>query len=223
VQPEQIEIIKTHDESLTLFHHQFKERYHSIHGAIAETMHVFINMGLKKVDKDVINILDFGLGTGLNALLTYLEGKKSPQTLNYHALEAYPIEMDKIAQLNYIELLNAENEREFFNAMHHSNHLELLQKNQFNFAKHLVKWEDFETDIKFDLIYFDAFAPTVQPELWTIEVFEKLYNMMSDEAILVTYCAKGYVKRNIKAAKFILESLSGPPGKREMTRAVKIT
>ena len=218
----EIEIIKTHDNSHTLFHHQFKERYHSIHGAINESKHVFINKGLKIIDKEPIKVFEFGFGTGLNALLTLIYSNQHQLKIDYNTIEAYPLETEKIKKLNYLELLKVNELEEDFLNMHYAKDDETLDFGNMNFLKSTKKWEDFHSEKKFDLVYYDAFAPNVQPELWTVELFQKMYEMMEQEGILVTYCAKGYVKRNLKAAGFIIESIEGPPGKREMTRAVKL-
>ncbi len=225
-------LIKTADGSHSLFVAELDEHYHSIHGAIQESRHVFIQAGLKQIIKqdgaspvianDKINILEIGLGTGLNALLTFIETDKSSVNINYTAIEAYPISIDLINQLNYIECLNAENYQSVFNTIHTcETGKPVMLSNNFTFSKIIRKLQDAVFETKFNLIYFDAFGPRVQPEMWREDVFAKLYAAVEPNGCLVTYCAKGEVKRTLKKVGFTVESLQGPPGKREMVRAVK--
>jgi tRNA U34 5-methylaminomethyl-2-thiouridine-forming methyltransferase MnmC len=214
------QLIVTADGSHSLFVPELNEHYHSVHGAVQESMHVFIDAGLRYVEgKKELNILEVGMGTGLNVLLTLLNAKTQ---VRYHALEAYPITPVTVEALNYPDLLNCVHLKPAFRLVHSCEpeaHTGL--SSHLNFVKHITKLEDFRSTEQFDLVYFDAFAPRVQPELWTRQVFEHLFSMMGEGGALVTYCAKGEVKRNLKAAGFSVEALPGPKGKREMTRAVK--
>lgn len=225
------EIIKTADGSHSLYVKDLDEHYHSIHGAIQEGKHVFIEMGLKAsalyLSKGegyipVINILEIGLGTGLNALLTYLEILKNPLNIHYTALEAFPLENEIIKELNYIELLNAASHQKNFDQIHTcewDKKIELAK----NFTLHKIKntLQQVKFENLFDIIYFDAFGPRVQPEMWTEGIFAKIYAATKPNGFLVTYCAKGEVKRTLKKVGFTVETLQGPPGKREMVRAKK--
>ena len=215
-------IITTTDGSHSIYIKELDENYHSTHGAIQESKHVFIEAGLRYIaskNSAPINILEVGLGTGLNALLTFIESKKSKLTINYTAIEAFPLELNLINQLNYIECLKEENQQYIFDLIHSSDwEKEIYLSEQFIFHKVNSKLQDTNLNDKYDLIYFDAFAPIVQPELWTEEIFFKLINVLKSDGCLVTYCAKGEVKRTLKKTGFIIESLPGPPGKREMVR-----
>jgi len=219
---DKIELKITEDGSHTLYLENLDETYHSKHGAIQEAMHVFIDAGLKYFKQSKLNILEVGFGTGLNAFLTLQESNDS--TINYTSLEAFPLKKEIVNQLNYkSELkLNAVG-IEQFEKLHHvewGSYQEISAK--FNLNKVKVELAHYQTSEKFDIIYFDAFGPRVQPEMWEKSIFEKMQSLLSDGGILVTYCAKGSVKRTLKELGFEVEPLPGPPGKREMTRARKL-
>jgi len=218
------EFVITEDGSHTLFVPELNEHYHSTHGAINESMHVFINAGLRKAlkKKQNLNILELGFGTGLNAILTFAEINQKDCFVNYTSYEAYPLVEEIFSKLNYPDLISG-NVKDVFLQMHKApwnNEFQVSEK--FILNKINDKIENYsEKSEKFDLIYFDAFAPDIQPELWTEELFKKIYNATNQGGILVTYSAKGTVKRALKTAGFELENLPGPVGKREITRAVK--
>lgn len=215
-------ITPTKDGSLTLKHHLIDEHYHSIHGALTESRHVFIRHGLEFAASglDQLNILEVGLGTGLNALLTATHPLAKQININYTAIEPYPISMDKVAQLNYSELIPDASLKDYL--LIHSCELgKPIKIGAVEFQKHQIPLNKFSSSPTFNLIYFDAFSPEKQPELWGIASFQKCYELLSIHGSLVTYCAKGIVKRTLKQAGFYVESLPGPPGKREMTRAIK--
>lgn len=221
------ELVTTSDGSHTLFIKELDEHYHSIHGALQESMHVFINAGLIEVEKkfDTINLLEIGFGTGLNCLLTYFNHHK---TIKYAGIEAFPVEESILGKLNYTEWLNYRDSQNTFNNIHAAEWNKPVQLNaDFELIKLDSKIEDISNTPlqifnKPNLIFFDAFAPSAQPELWTKDIFEMLYKIMCNDGILVTYCAKGEVKRNMKEAGFKVDPLPGPKGKREMTRAIKL-
>lgn len=216
------EIITTADGSTTIHLPDWNEQYHSKHGAIQEAYHVFIKNGLANFKDQHISILEIGLGTGLNCFITYLESKKRNLEVNYVGVEAYPVKSEEILALNYVSELNAEKDEQIFQKIH-SESWETAFDLSVGFK--LEKRQQFFDTIKdintFDLIYFDAFGARVQPELWTVEVFQKMYNALRNNGILVTYSAKGSVRRALLEVGFTVERLEGPPGKREMLRAIK--
>ncbi len=216
-------LVETEDGAFTFFIEELDEHYHSVYGAIQEAQVVFINAGLKYFEPlPQIKILEIGLGTGLNALMT-LQSKPKTQSIEYFAVEKYPITLEEMQHLNYAEQLQDAQLQSVFQNMHHVpwNETTLIAPN-FSLTKILNSIEDFETLLNgFDLIYFDAFAPSAQPQLWTEAIFRKMFNTLKSGGILVTYCAKGSVKRAMKSAGFTVEALPGPKNKREMTRAIK--
>lgn len=216
------EIIQTSDGSTTIHIPQWNEQYHSIHGAIQEAYHVFIKQGLSSISFQNISILEIGFGTGLNGFITFLEAKNNDLVIDYVGVDAYPVLEKEIKQLNYVSQLNANQYQEVFKTFHSC---EWNQKNQINSNFSLLKRKQFFHEINdreiYDLIYFDAFGARVQPELWTEEIFTKMFDALKLEGILVTYSAKGSVRRAMLSAGFSVERLQGPPGKREMLRATK--
>jgi tRNA U34 5-methylaminomethyl-2-thiouridine-forming methyltransferase MnmC len=212
----------TEDGSHTLYVKDLDETYHSRHGAIQEAMHVFIGAGLNDVKQISLNVLEIGFGTGLNTFLTLKEA--GDKIINYTSLEAYPLQEDIVSQLNYTtELKLSSNGIELFKKCHQvewGSYQEITPT--FNLNKVKVELANYKAAEQFDLIYFDAFGPNVQPDMWEKSIFENMYSLLSEKGILVTYCAKGSVKRTLKEVGFDVESLPGPPGKREMTRAKKL-
>ncbi len=218
-------LFKTGDGSYTLHIPEWDEQYHSKHGAIAEALHVFIKEGLyhwfSKNKETEASILEIGFGTGLNAFLTFLETEKNTFRVNYTGVEAYPLEIDEIAKLNYTSLLNAS--AEVFLKMHHSAWEEVSSISEnFQLTKQQKFFSEITSESFFNLIYFDAFGIRVQPELWTEEIFKKMYTALKPHGVLVTYAANGNARRAMQAVGFNVERLSGPPGKKEMLRATKI-
>lgn len=219
-------IIITKDGSHSVSVPELNVTYHSIHGAVQESKHVFIEAGLYASTQfkraDALNILEMGFGTGLNALLTLIEATNNNIHVNYSALELYPLEKREYQTLNYCEWLNVPSLKPFFERLHECEwEKEITILPAFTLLKTNQSLLSFTTNCFYDVVYFDAFAPASQPELWTKEVFEKLYAMMSLHGILVTYCSKGDVRRAMQYAGFKVEKLKGPPGKREMIRAIK--
>lgn len=216
------EIKKTKDGSLTLYVPELDEHYHSIHGAVQESMHVFIRAGLGKAERNNINLYEVGFGTGLNALLTLIS-KKPGICINYYAVEKYPLHWNEVARLGYDRFLSlTKQDRDLFRKMHEVGWDEraLIAA---TFSLHKIHGDLLSDSLtnNTDLIYFDAFAPEAQPELWSEGVFTKLFSRLNPGGLLVTYCAKGEVRRRMVRAGFLVERLAGPPGKREMLRAQK--
>jgi len=218
------QLILTDDGSYTLFVPALNEHYHSTHGALQESLHVFIEAGFKYVVKNIsqqpLRILEIGFGTGLNALLTFLEAEKEKINIFYEAIEKYPLSLETLQQLNYPTLLNAEI---LFKTIHTAEWEKEISLKNINgiLCKKQIDLLDYQPTQLFDLIYFDAFAPTIQPDLWSEEIFRKLYNKLTFGGALVTYSSKGIVKEALRAVGFRLERLSGAAGKRHMLRAVK--
>ena len=217
------EIVKTRDGSNTIFVPELHETYHSTHGAIQESLHVFIRSGLKfKTELNDINVLEVGFGTGLNALLSFVDSEDTNRNIKYTSLEAYPLQWDLVSKLNYIDIIFNGKYSEIYKKIHTCDWESFYELSPyFTLKKQNVKLQNILFDNEFDIIYFDAFAPLVQPKLWTEQIFTSMYKALKPGGILVTYCAKGSVKRALKYVGFELQSITGPPGKREMSRAVK--
>ncbi|MFA6199794.1 MAG: tRNA (5-methylaminomethyl-2-thiouridine)(34)-methyltransferase MnmD [Bacteroidales bacterium] len=217
-----IEVLITEDGSSSLRRKDLGEGYHSTFGAIAEGVHIFINAGLRNIEKhSLINILEIGFGTGLNAILTLDYSNKENQNIYYETIEKYPLSKEIISQLNYGKVLSLE--EEFLN-IHSVSWNENAEINNL-FSIHKIDKPAENLNYKanfFDIIYFDAFAPQFEENLWQQEMFTKLYSSLKEGGLLVTYCCKGDVKRALKASGFQIEKLPGPKGKREILRAKKI-
>ena len=216
------EIITTGDGSKTIQIKDWQEQYHSKHGAIQEAYHVFIKSGLDLFENQEINILEIGFGTGLNAFITLIEFDKQNLKINYTGVEAYPVSIEELNQLNYLEELKSLSRKDDFDLMHTSpwgDKVEIVEN--FNLKKEQILFKEISAIAEYDLIYFDAFGARVQPELWTVEIFQIMFNAMKSNGYLVTYAAKGSVRRAMQEVGFLVERLPGPPGKREMLRAKK--
>ncbi|WP_027002270.1 tRNA (5-methylaminomethyl-2-thiouridine)(34)-methyltransferase MnmD [Hugenholtzia roseola] len=228
MQKRTLEVQTCPDGSQTLYWRELDETYHSRHGAIAESQHVFIKMGwdfqTQRQDftpQNPLRILEIGLGTGLNALLTRLVAQNQEVSTFYQSLEPYPLEAELIPKLNYAQNLGVENH--YFEAIHAANWEENIQLDSFfELKKSQTTLENWEAPFNFfHLLYFDAFAPNKQSEVWSVENLEKCYQSLQKGGVLVTYCSQGQFKRNLKSVGFTLENLAGPPYKREMIRATK--
>ena len=214
--------VLTEDGSTTLFIPELNEHYHSIHGAVQESMHIFIREGYAQIRNFPARIFEAGFGTGLNTFLTFLESEKEGRAIHYSTIEKYPLEDHLVRLLNYPEKTDPA-KAELFHAIHNAPWGQDIRISE-HFTLHKMKGDLREVQLphkSFDLVYFDAFGPAVQPELWTEEIFRMLCKSMKEGACLVTYSVKGSVTRALKAAGFSLEKLPGPPGKREMTRATR--
>jgi tRNA U34 5-methylaminomethyl-2-thiouridine-forming methyltransferase MnmC len=213
----------TADGSHTIQIDDLNVTYHSKHGAIQESQHVFIDAGISYLHQvknlNEYRILEMGFGTGLNALLTAIYADQMNLNINYQSIEAFPLTTDEVSSLNYGTHLQQE---PIFKLLHTANWNTVTTIHQkFELYKHLCKLNAFVTEERFNIIYYDAFAPTAQPELWTVEVFQQLYQFLQPDGILVTYCSKGIVRRAMETAGFRVTKLQGPPGKREMVRAFR--
>lgn len=227
------EIIITSDGSSTIHIPDWNEQYHSKHGAIQEAYHVFIKHGLeyffdsefytnRQGSFPVLSILEIGFGTGLNAFITFLESEKRHQKIDYVGVEAYPVSMGEVLQLNYPSQLNVESLDAVFNSIH-ENSWELQHQitPKFSLTKQQKLFSEIVELERFHIIFFDAFGARVQPELWTETIFLKMFQALKFGGVLVTYSAKGSVRRAMQSVGFEVERLPGPPGKREMLRATK--
>jgi tRNA U34 5-methylaminomethyl-2-thiouridine-forming methyltransferase MnmC len=216
----------TEDGSHSIFSQQFGVAYHSTHGAIQETKHIFIEAALnhyiQKKSIDKIRILDIGFGTGLNVFMTFLESLKLGCEIDLTTIEAYPLSITIAEQLNFPRLLNAPQFDDIFKLLHTVNWEEkYLLTNNFTFQKRLLDFKKITYTDDFDIIYYDAFSPESQPELWESDILQLMFDALKIEGILTTYCAKGSFKRALKSVGFQIENISGPKGKREITRAIK--
>lgn len=218
-------IQKTEDGSPTIYLPELDEHYHSVHGAIQESSHIFIKAGLRSLPAGHIRILEVGFGTGLNAFLTLLETFNNPDlSIEYFTVERYPLSTDITEQLDYPHLL-APDRADLFAALHRAPWDKSVNITPA-FTLHKIEGDIATVPLPDDinLIYFDAFAPEKQPEMWTPELFQAIYRHMAPGGILTTYCAKGVVRRLLQATGFHVERLPGPPGgKREILRATKVS
>lgn len=220
-----VEVRQTKDGSSTLYVPELNEHYHSVHGALQESMHVFIRAGLGYFlpRREELRVLEVGFGTGLNALLTLQQALVHRTSVLYDSLEKYPLTPEVIKELHFEKFILNPELLDFHEQLHAVPWNEQVPVTPF-FTFHKI-----EADLQqhvfpeayYHLVYFDAFAPEKQPELWTEEMFARLFVGLQPGGVLVSYCAKGSFKRALKAAGFSVEALPGPPGKREMTRAQK--
>ena len=216
------QLITTSDGSHTIFVPELNEHYHSVHGAVQESEFIFIKSGFDFCTANPLSVFEVGFGTGLNALLTAITTLSSDKQVHYTSIEKYPVGSTLINTMNH-HLYAGESGWEISNLLHSSpwDSWVKICKN-FNLKKINEDFTTFTITGKYDLIYFDAFGPDKQPEMWTHEVFEKISSITNANGVFVTYSAKGEVKRNLKSCGFEVTLLPGPPGKRQIIRAVKI-
>jgi len=216
-------IFLTEDGSHTITVPSGNLSFHSVYGAVQESMHVFIDCGLRTIiHSEKIRVFEMGFGTGLNALLTLICISTEKKSIYYKTIDAYPLEKNLSDQLNYCEMLERRDMRPVFQQLHNAAWEKDISITQ-DFVLHktqsdIVKYNSQE---EFDIIYFDAFDPVAQPELWTTDIFMKMWKMLSQGGILLTYCSKGTVRRTMEESGFSVEKLPGPKGKREIVRARK--
>ena len=214
--------ILTSDGSHTLFNPETGEHFHSTFGALTESEHIFIRAGLDVIPSKIkpVNLLEIGLGTGLNALLALRWAEKYKREVNYFAVESFPLEKEVLLKLNYPEILGVDPKK--YVAIHAAKNKKVQLSDCFSFSfQHVSLQKVIFPQDHYHLVFFDAFSPDVQPEMWTEDCFEKIAKSMKRGGVLTTYSCKGTVKRALKAAGFQIEKLPGPPGKREFLRAVK--
>jgi tRNA U34 5-methylaminomethyl-2-thiouridine-forming methyltransferase MnmC len=217
--PWNMELIESGDGSHTLYVPLLKETYHSTHGAIVESRYVYIKQGLEILAAPSLKVLEVGFGTGLNALLSLIHATKNNQSIEYHTIEPFPINQELVHHLNYGTILGMHPE---WMQMHQTPFNESTTiNNSFIFHKSNSTIQDYQCNTLFDIIYYDAFAPSKQAEMWEESIFEKLFNTLNQGGIIVSYCASGAFKRNLRKSGFVVETLAGPPGKKEMTRGMK--
>ncbi|MDR1678242.1 MAG: tRNA (5-methylaminomethyl-2-thiouridine)(34)-methyltransferase MnmD [Prevotellaceae bacterium] len=216
-----VQLLLTNDGSHTLYNASTDENYHSIHGAVAESRFVFLQAGLERCTKTEIRVLEIGFGTGLNAFLTALAAAANNQLVHYTSIEKFPLPENVWLQLNYAEMYG--NDTSLFKRIHEIEwETDVFLSSTFSLQKIQGDFCNIALEGNFDVIYFDAFSPERQPELWTDDIFRKLFRHSAWGGILTTYCAKGSVRRAMQAAGFTVERLPGPKGKREMLRATKL-
>lgn len=213
------QIIVSADGSHTIYLPLLDETYHSSHGAIAESRYVYLLHGLQTIGLKHIKVLEIGFGTGLNALLTYQYAQAHNISIDYETLEPHRLAEEIFSQLNYGSILG---DQSIFRDMHHAAANAKIQLSpNFNICIRPTTIQEFETSQNYDIIYFDAFAPSKQPEMWDLEIFRKLFLCLNVGGILMSYSACGQLKRNLKTGGFVVETLIGPPPKKQMTRAKK--
>ncbi|NQY08342.1 MAG: tRNA (5-methylaminomethyl-2-thiouridine)(34)-methyltransferase MnmD [Flavobacteriales bacterium] len=215
-----LNLVVTGDGSHTLYAVDLNEHYHSVNGAIQESQHVFIDAALRYHKKSEVNILEIGFGTGLNAVLSLKETEEFGRVIHYHGIEPFPLERELLDKFNYSSEIG---EEKYFDLIHAASWdaSEFISEN-FNLFKDQTTIQTVELSKRYDIVYFDAFAPDIMPELWTIAVFAKIYKAMNLDGVFTTYSCKGVVRRALLEVGFDVEKIPGPPGKREMLRAVKV-
>ncbi|MDR3189554.1 MAG: tRNA (5-methylaminomethyl-2-thiouridine)(34)-methyltransferase MnmD [Prevotellaceae bacterium] len=213
-------LLVTADGSHTVRSHQFNECYHSERGAVMESQHVFIEAGLRQLKKSRLAVFEVGFGTGLNALLTMLEAEKTNQHVYFESVDPYPLDLATAAALNYPDILGVDRHR-FMELHQHEWNTPVVVTPHFTLYKVKRSLLDYSLQRSFDVVYFDAFSPETQPELWTAEVFSRIYSSLSSSSLLTTYSSKGIVKQNLRAAGFTVQRLAGAGGKRHMLRGAK--
>lgn len=220
------EVVSTGDGSHTLFIPALGEHYHSFHSSVREAYHVYVEAGLEWVLERVqgeVEVFEVGFGTGLNALVTALTAKEAGRSVHFNSIELYPLEPQMCSALNYCKHIEDAAASKIFESLHAAqwNEQAAIHSNfsLFKFQDDFMKWTP-ESNA-YHLILFDAFGFRAQEELWSVDIFRKCLSMLKPGGALVTYASKGLVRRNMLEAGFLVEKLPGPPGKREMVRAVK--
>ena len=215
-------VITTSDGSSTLKVEDWGETYHSVHGAIQEALHVYIKNGFERLDIGDYRILEMGFGTGLNALLTFINAEQLGKKVVYHGVEGFPLSVSEVEGLNYTSDGNMPEFEGVFKSLHRLDwEKEIDITDFFRIKKTESQFEDLHLNQEYDLIYFDVFGYPYQPELWTEAIFERMYASLNKNGLLVTYACRGIIKHAMKQVGFEIEVCAGPPGKREMLLAWK--
>jgi len=218
---QRIQLVQTSDGSQTLSVDGGVEHYHSTNGAIAEALHVYIEAGLAPFAGREVNVFEVGFGTGLNAMLAYQFAVCNATRVNYTSIERYPLPLDIAEKLNYPEQVDLDREK-YFDALHSAPWDSMVALDaHFSLQKVEADLVEYTPSAGIDVVFFDAFAPDLQPQLWSLQVFEKVFNAMNDGGVLVTYSSKGFVKNNLREVGFSVKRLPGPKGKRHMILAQK--
>lgn len=216
-------IIQTEDGSHSIYNAELKETYHSSNGALTESRHVFLKNGLEFYADNFstagIKLFEVGFGTGLNALLAWQWAEEKQIPIIYHSIEQFPLVQDLVKEINYGKILNEQEKLERLHAASWNDEQEL--SSVFKIKKINKCWPEYKMEESYSIIFYDAFAPSKQPEMWEMPLLEKCYNALNLPGILTTYCARGQFKRDLIALGFEVETLPGPPGKKEMVRGVK--
>ncbi|CAN5439356.1 tRNA (5-methylaminomethyl-2-thiouridine)(34)-methyltransferase MnmD [soil metagenome] len=222
IEKEVLEIVDPNEGVHALINNRLNEHFRSIHGSVQESMHVFINHGFNSLNRNIddVSILEMGFGTGLNAILTYRENQVLRRSVHYTTIEAFPLPSLVTDRLNYFEFFG-QSLQPVFKEMHASKWFENISFENFTLHKIEADMLEVHLDGAYDLVYYDAFSPIHQPELWTFEVLHKIYDACKKNAILITSCASGDVRRILKAVGFDVEILPGLNGMREIIRAKK--
>jgi tRNA U34 5-methylaminomethyl-2-thiouridine-forming methyltransferase MnmC len=215
-------IVFTNDGSQTIYNKYFNEHYHSTKGAFSESLYVFIENGFNFVKKNEINIFEVGFGTGLNAILTLIEAEKTHTKVNYFTIEKFPITKEIVEKIDFSTFVGIENQT-IFEKIHKTEwNMDIKITNNFSLHKINEDIVNFKPFFNIDLTYFDCFSFDTQPELWTTEIFEKIFSLTTKNGILVTYAAKGIIKENLRKTGFQVKRLKGALGKHHMLKATKV-
>lgn len=213
---------QTADGSYTLYVPELDEHYHSVKGALTESQHIFIDMGLKHTHAPAPRVLEIGFGTGLNAFLSLITADEMDKNVHFTTIERYPLSLEIIRQLDYPSIIQRGHEADYFGLHEAPWEEDVALTPHFTLHKIEGDFTCYQFPQGYDVIYFDAFAPEKQPEMWEQSLFDSLYKVLNEGGVLTTYCAKGVVRRMLQAAGFTVERLAGPPGgKREILRATK--
>jgi tRNA U34 5-methylaminomethyl-2-thiouridine-forming methyltransferase MnmC len=215
------QLVTTSDGSHTLFVPEIDEHYHSVNGAIQESRHIFINAALNQCTKTDIHVLEIGFGTGLNAFLSLLEAEKTNKKILFTTIELYPIAQENVGLFNYAEQIDPARKSDFEQLHIAEWNKRVFINEHFTLEKILADFTSFQFNNRYDVIFFDAFSPEKQPEMWQEEIFSRLYDISNNDCILTTYCAKGAVRRAMQQAGYVVERIAGPKGKREILRCRK--
>jgi tRNA U34 5-methylaminomethyl-2-thiouridine-forming methyltransferase MnmC len=215
-----IELITTKDGSHSLYRPDLDEQYHSVFGAIQESMHIFIANGFEGLQKKHVQVFEVGFGTGLNVLLTYIKSTREEKKVKYYSIEKFPVELEIVSQLNYPSILSP-GSPELFSRIHNSDWDTDIQFGQFTLHKIHADLLEYSIPPGNDLVYFDAFSPDKETGLWSERIFSEIFDSMNTGGIFVTYSAKGEVRRRLLSVGFKVEKLPGPPGKKHILRAIK--